>query len=315
MHHIVIWTPINSESGFGHFYRMLGLYEKLASQKYHISYFTNDNYYKLCNVNILQKKTNQINLIVEFLKTKLVKLVIIDNYKVNESDLLELKKNFKVVYFDAKFINPNVDAILNFNPFAINKYKNRNPQTKYFLGLKYMIFRNELKSVKKVRENKDNVFISIGGSDIEQITYKLLPFLSEKMKYTIVIGQGCSSQYLDMIKQRLESLSLTYNLYQQPENYFEILQKSEFAIVSCSTSTYEIIFFSKAFICINIVENQNILSEYLAKQDIQIVKKDKLYEVTNIINEKKFKKLEITELIGEYYKDLLTYLNGLINDK
>ena len=57
MNDIAIWTPINSKSGFGHFYRMLGLYEKLLNDKYSPCYFCNDDYIELNGVNILHTKS------------------------------------------------------------------------------------------------------------------------------------------------------------------------------------------------------------------------------------------------------------------
>lgn len=313
MFDVAIWTPINSKSGFGHFYRMLGLYEKLLDEKISVSYFTNNDFIKLNKVNILDTKSNNINEIIKFLQTNLIKIIIIDNYEVDEYTLKMLNNFFKVIYFDSKFKNPQVDGIINFNPFALNKYSKKNPRTEYFLGLEHMNFRKDLKDITDVNTNKDEIFISIGGSDIEHITFKLLSYLPVHMHYNIVLGKGCSSEYYNQVAIKLELLSIHYNLYQQPSDYFEILARSEFAIISCSTTTYEVAYFSKAFICINVIENQNILEEYLSNHNIITLSKDSLKEITDIINKKAFKILK-DKNIGLESQSLCNYIKEVLNE-
>ncbi|TKI71034.1 hypothetical protein FCU45_01200 [Sulfurimonas crateris] len=292
MYDIAIWTPINPESGFGHFYRMFGLYEKLLEEKQSVTYFTNSDFIKLEKIDILHIKTDSINKIIEFLQKKLVKMIIIDNYDVSQNEIKELNKYFKIVYFDYKFLNPTVDAIVNFNPYAPEKYKNKNEQTRYFLGLENMLFRKEIKAEKSIDIKKKNIFISIGGSDVGHITYKILPFLPSAMHYNIVLGNGCSKEYYEEVDIRLKQLYLNYCLYRQPKNYFEILRSSEFVIISCSTTAYEVIYFSKPFVCINVVENQDELTNYLNSKNITTLTKDNLEDITDIINKNRFKILE-----------------------
>jgi len=315
MYDITIWTPINSESGFGHFYRMLGLYEKLLEEKIDVSYFTNDDYIVLNNVNVIHNKTEKIDEIIKFLQNHSIKIIVIDNYDVNQHNIKILNKFFKIIYFDAKFENPETDVIINFNPFSVDKYHKKNPNTEYFLGLEHMIYRKELKDVKDVKVNMNEIFISIGGSDIEHITYKLLTYLSTPMHYNIILGKGCSLEYYHQVATKLKSLGLKYSLYQQPNNYFELLARSEFAIISCSTTVYEVSYFAKAFIAINVVKNQNILEKYLTLHKIDTLPIDKLEQITDIIENKRFKILRNKNIWKENKYSLFQYIKKVLNEK
>ena len=291
MYDFAVWVPINSKSGFGHFYRMLGLYNKLSANKQKITYFTNEKFIKLADVNIKHLYTNDIKLIIEYLKKHLIKTLIIDNYWVTKEQINLLKNNFKIAYFDAKFANYAVDIIINYNPYAITKYSKKNNDTKYFLGLKYMIFRQEILQAKKlnITKNKEKtIFISIGGADIKGITYKILPYLAKNNAYKIVLGEGCSNKYYEKVLAKLKQLKLNYNLYKQPENYFSILNSCDYAISSCSTTVYELIYFNKPFVCVNTANNQDVLTKYLNLGAITTLDENNINKLSDIMKYAKF---------------------------
>lgn len=315
MYTIAIWTNINSRSGFGHFYRMLGLYEKLAQNNFNVCYFTNTQYITLESVNIVSHQTDNINEINNFLITQGVKILIIDNYDVILSDLNLLKNHFCVLYFDAKFDNPNVQAIINFNPYACNRYPIRHEHTDYFLGLSHMVFRNSMKQLKKNTLKKDAIFISIGGSDHERITLKIIDFLPQKNLYHIVLGRGCEQNYYDDILQKAKKFNLNFQIHQHPKNYFEILSECKKAIVSCSTTTYEMIYFDKPFFCIHTVENQNEIKNYLKQNGILTINKDTLNEIKEIMDRDAFFKLQNDTFACSETNELFEYLKKEQNER
>lgn len=288
MKKIAIWTPINSKSGFGHFYRMLGVYEELVKYHLEVNFFTNEEYLKLENIEPISIQTNNIKEIKDFLIDNSFATLIIDNYKIDEQSILYLKNYFKIVHFDAKFENIEVDIIINFNPYAIEKYQKKHKNTRYFLGLNYMRFRNSILKIDKKNSINNSIFINVGGSDIEEITFKIIPYLKKNEFYNIVLGKGCSKEYFDLVKNILNENMLSFNIYHQPENYFEILLSSQKAIVSCSTTSYELIYFSIPFVCIKIVSNQNEISKYLSYNGVEVIEKDRLFEVSKIFEEDKF---------------------------
>lgn len=283
MNKIAIWTPINAKSGFGHFYRMLGLYELLQEQSYPVYYFTNKEYIMLEDVELINLNSTNIDEIINFLTLQEIKILIVDNYELSNETLLTLNKKFKLIYFDAKFTNLKIGTIINFNPYAMQKYKHLHKNTRYFLGLEYMNFRKSITQVKKTTPAQNSVFISIGGSDVSSITYKIIPYLPKEKFYNIVLGRGCTQEYLNRVINQAKKYNLDFKLYHQPNNYFEILKHSEIAIISCSTSSYEMIYFSKPFICINVIDNQNEITNYLSSKGICTLARDKLSKLSDII--------------------------------
>jgi len=314
MNKIAIWTPINSKSGFGHFYRMLGLYETLKEQNYPIYYFTNKKYLLLEDIDILSFNSNNIDEIITFLIGKNIKILIIDNYEISTETVIKLDKIFKVIYFDAKFNNLEINSVINFNPYAIKKYKTKHKDTKYFLGLEYMNFRKSITKIKIKKPIKNSVFISIGGSDISSSTYILIPYLPKNKLYNIILGKGCSEEYYGSIKKIATKYKLNFTLFYQPSSYFDILNKSELAIISCSTSSYEMIYFSKPFICINVIENQDEITAYLSSKGIFTFKEDTLIKLSAIMNNgvKLNKSLVIKKNSNN---KLVTYIKGLSNEQ
>ncbi|MBL4711035.1 MAG: hypothetical protein JKX75_00785 [Gammaproteobacteria bacterium] len=290
MYEVAIWTPVNKTEGFGHFYRMMGLYEQLLENDISTTYFTNSEYIKLEQVDILQCITVKIKEVIDFLKSSLIKVLIIDNYNITLEDLGYISKYFKVVFFDAKFKNPNVDVIINFNPYAFEHYLTKHDSTMYFLGLEHMYFRKDLMDIQNISIKKDTVFISIGGTDITETTYDLLKYLPDNLIYHIILGKGCSDKYHQRIFQYLEDNNFIFHIYIQPNNYFELMSQCEFAICSCSTTTYELIFLDKQFLCINVISNQNMITSYLNKQGVVTFKKDCLKGIGKIIKLKRSKK-------------------------
>lgn len=311
MYDIAIWTPINSKSGFGHFYRMMGLYEKLTEQNAKVTYFSNEEYLALEDVNIIKFISDDIDLIVDYFKRNYIKTIVIDNYLLNSKDIQSLNKSFNIVYFDAEFHNYNVNAIINFNPYAKKEYEKKNICTKYFLGLDYMIFRNEMSNIKSLDAQTDGVFLSIGGSDVNKITNSLLPYLPDTESYKIILGKGCSQEYYNEVLETLNTLKLKYELLQQPKNYFEILKSCKYAISSCSTTTYELVYFKKPFICINVIENQNKLTAFLSENNIITLNRNNLALITDIINSKQFKLPHNIHISSEKCLDLVNYIGEL----
>lgn len=288
---VVIWTPINKTDGFGHFYRMMGLYELLKDNNVGVTYFTNSDYIKLETVKIIQCKKEKIEEIAIFFKEKMVKVLIIDNYDISMKEIEYLSKYFKIVFFDAKFENPSVDILMNFNPYALLEYSYKHKNTRYFLGLEYMSFRKDLRGIQNDLIDNNTVFISIGGTDITHTTYELLTYLPNNFTYHIILGKGCEESYCEKVLHYLNTNNFKFHLYQQPKNYFDIMSKCEFAICTCSTTVYELIYLSKPFVCINVTSNQNMITSYLSKEGIITLNRDTLHEIASCIERKLFKKL------------------------
>lgn len=289
---------------------MLGLYQHLKENMQKVVYFTNDDFISLENVEILQYKTNDIKEIIPFLQKCGVKVLIIDNYEVNENSINLLNKDFRLIVFDAKFHNYKVDTIINFNPFSVEMYPNKHTNTNYFLGLSYMFYRKSLIKTKKMKEENNSIFISIGGSDVNEVTYKLVPLLSNGFSYHIVLGKGCSQSYCTKVENHLIQEGLNFVLYHQPDNFFQIMSKCQFAITSCSTTIYELFYFDKPFICINVIENQDRLTEYLSAKNINTFTRENLVSLKEMMNRELFKSLKLPK--NSENEKLLNYIKGLI---
>ena len=314
MFDIAVWTPVSAQSGFGHFYRMLGLYERLLDNGESVTYFTNENYLKIEDANIISCETQNLNEIISFLKKNGVKTIIIDNYEVTSFDVDILSKSFKTVCFDSQFYNNEIDIVMNFNPFALYAYPQRHKGTKYFLGLEYMPFRKKILQARKVEKSASDIFLSIGGSDVNEFTYSIIPYLPKEESYKIVLGKGCSAEYYNKVSDRLQSLGMKYTLYHQPQDFFSILSGCQYAISSCSTIVYELIYFAKPFVCVNVISNQDKLSSFLRKKGILILRRDNLSQIKDIIKDQMFSLPNGIRLLENQSLELINSIQELTHE-
>jgi spore coat polysaccharide biosynthesis predicted glycosyltransferase SpsG len=290
---------------------MLGFYQHLKKDAQKVVYFTDDDFIPLESVDILHHASNNINDSITFLQQYGIKVLIVDNYEISEEQIYLLNNNFHLIVFDAGFNNYKIEAIINFNPFSVQMYPQKHAKTNYFLGLEYMFYRDSITNIKKIDEEINSVFICIGGSDVNEITYKLIPLLSHVFSYHIVLGKGCSTKYYKKVKNYLMQKGLNFVLYHQPDDFFHILAKCQFAITSCSTTIYELFYFNKPFICINVIENQDTLTRYLEKQDITIFTRKSVHSLKGVMSKNLFKRLKLPKNSSRNEK-LLNYVKDLI---
>lgn len=118
------------------------------------------------------------------------------------------------------------------------------PYTDFFLGTKYAILRKEFLSSANIREEdrKEDIFISLGGADINNDTIKVLELLEKKMvhqKCHIVIGAAYQHELslLAFLKETRLDISIHKNL--SATDMLELMKMCRFGICPPSSVSYE----------------------------------------------------------------------------
>lgn len=305
---LAIWVPLSHKTGLGHFYRMLGIYEQVPNS----FFFFNTPHLSLKERHkfIDSEEPGEILL---FLQKEGVKTLLIDHYFLPSNIISYIIKkaalySIKTVYFDRTLENRKFNAILNNNPYVSHRdIKVPDGKTKYFLGSEYYIFRKDIKKIKNLKKTKNCVFICFGGSDVRGLTYTVLSFLDRTLSYEIILGKGCDQAYVDKVFYQIKNLNLKVNLHHNPDNYFEIMSKSSFALISSSTVFYECSYYNLPVICIKTAENQNHLINFLKQNEIIVLMRDEEIEkLTDLINKKSFRMTSIS--FEEKSQELISYL-------
>ena len=134
-----------------------------------------------------------------------------------------------------KFLN--VDLIINQNSYAGDLIYRTNPHTKKLLGLQYLILRDEFtgRSPKKIAPNVQNVMVTVGGSDrdnnTEKILKQLLPF---DYRLKVIIG-GAFTHEESLLPYASKKVELCKNARMS-----NVMDWCDVAVTACGSTVYEL---------------------------------------------------------------------------
>lgn len=210
------------------------------------------------NIDLKEDLKNTINAI----KTHRVNAVITDSYAVNEYYLTEIKKTVPLlVSIDdlAKISFPS-DIVINQNVYAKElNYHSSTGRTKFLLGPKYTLLREEFSNLskRKINEKVKNILITLGGSDSFNLTPKILKILdgvNHDFKITVAIGPFFKNiaEIEKTAKEINKKVELIYDSYEMSK----IMLANDLAIAGGGTTLYELAATGTPALAFCLAENQ-----------------------------------------------------------
>lgn len=258
---IVILTEGGRKIGFGHISRCLALYEAFQMLKVKAKIIVNgDNsikkFLKNKNFKILNwlKHQDIANIINNY------DSVVIDSYLAGKKLLNKVsQRGVLAVYIDDnKRLNYPGGIVLNGNAYAGElNYPKRNGIT-YLLGNKYTPLRKIFHGVakKEIPASIKTIMITLGGSDIGDLTPKILRLLAQNYpgyEKNVIIGMG----FKNITQIKKEAGKRTKLFYSPaPEKIKKIMQQSDVAISSGGQTLYELARIGIPAIAISVADNQ-----------------------------------------------------------
>lgn len=233
--------------------------------------------------------------VANFCKKKGINWVVTDHYGITEEYIKNLKEEglFVLSIDDTANIVYYSDIVVNQNVGAEKLDIKKDGKTKLLLGPKYLILRDELLSAprKKPKDVVKNILVTLGGSDKNDVTAKIVESLKNKNRditYTIVVGPLNDKKISDENTELLHS----------PKNMAKIYSKSDIAISSGGTTCYELLFFGIPNIIVAIAKNQINIAKNLdkLKTSVFIGERDKInfeeivYKIELLRRNKKLRK-------------------------
>lgn len=256
---IYIFAEGGIKIGIGHIKRTLILAKELSK---------NNNVFYICR----DKKENLYGiekLTQEGMKTLVIRsdnfmdnmclfngdLLIIDNYDIDEKFIEKVKKSFrKIMIIDDlnRLSYYDVDILLNYNIYADEFNYNTNAKTKLLLGPKYLLINPLFKTNKKNFKKVKDVLITVGGSDINNVTELIVESLCDfNYNFHVVIGPFFNNK--EWIHKYLDKENIKF--YHDPD-MVALAKKVDLAISSCGSTVYELILSQVPLIGIIVADNQ-----------------------------------------------------------
>lgn len=272
-------VDVSKEIGIGHLMRCLALSEELKKRgcKCYILSKIDDN--------IAKKKTREFQVefhkiktlddLIKFSKDQDIDWIITDCYNLDTDYIKKLKnEKFKVLSIDDNaLIHYHSDIVVNQNIGANKLDYSSEKYTRFLLGPEYAIMRDELlkRKEKKERENVEKILVTLGGTDKDNLTLKVLKALETVDKNIEILAVvGPFNPHYSNLQEFIKKSDSNIKLIQSPGNMTDIHLESDIAISAGGTSCYELAYFGIPNLIVTIADNQLNIARELDNQEISI---------------------------------------------
>lgn len=164
------------------------------------------------------------------------------------------------------------DVVLNQNLHANEDlYKNREPYTKLLLGTDYVLLRRDFWPwrgwKREIPDVARKVLVTLGGSDPDNVTLKVIQALQQIEQLEIVAVIGGSNLHYEELLSGLEGNGST-DLKKDVKNMPELFAWADLAISSAGTTAWELAFMGVPSLLVILAENQVKVAVQLESQGI-----------------------------------------------
>lgn len=197
--------------------------------------------------------------------------ILVDSYFVTDRYLSELRNYGYVVLMDDFGERPYpVDCVVNYNaPAKSEHYRDlyRGSNVKLIIGSSYIPVRHQFRDVSyKVRETVQNVLITVGGGDSENIAGRILEGLYCPSLCFFVVAGRFQPHVHDL--QKFADECGNVHVCHDVKNMAELMEKCDVAVTAGGSTVYELASVGVPFICFSCADNQEILTTYIKDRHI-----------------------------------------------
>ncbi|AGR78434.1 putative UDP-2,4-diacetamido-2,4,6-trideoxy-beta-L-altropyranosyl transferase PseG [Aliarcobacter butzleri 7h1h] len=286
---ILIRADSSSYIGTGHIMRDLVLAKKFSKDQ--IIFATQDlegninHKIKESNYNIEILNNNNFEELNKLIKKLNIDMIIIDHYEINynfEKKLKEQNSKLKIFVFDDTYEKHYCDILLNHNIYADEKkYTNLVPKDcELKCGTNYTLLREEFLEAKKQKQTikKENrlktLFIAMGGADHKNLNITILKNIKIVCKKNIKVNlvTTTANRNLEKLKRYCKDKEWI-NLHINSKEVANLMNQSDFAIITPSVTANEAYFLDLPFIAIKTAKNQKQMYKFLKRNNYFILKK------------------------------------------
>ena len=290
---ILFRVDSSSEIGLGHLMRCLvlaGQYKKddivFAAQN-----LKGNANQKIINENykLIILSGNSVGELCKNIELLHIDNVIFDHYGIDNKfeKTVKDKTGVQILSLDDTYKEHYCDILLNHNICAdIKKYKGLVPEfCEIRCGKEYTLIRDEFKKIKirKRPINKDKlvVFVCLGGSDASSISLAVLKILVEFDNMVVDLATTNVNKNISKLQafaKQHQNINICIDC-----DIAEMMNNSDFAIITPSVILHEAMFLKLPFISIKTANNQEMMHQYLCENNYPAFKKSELNKLSGEI--------------------------------
>ncbi len=216
--------------------------------------------------------------IIALATTLSTKTVVVDGYCFSAKYQCWLKDaDLRILFIDdnGHFDHYFADWVLNQNIHADEGlYQRRESDTQLLLGTDYALIRKEFwgwrEKAKEVADVAQNILVTMGGSDSENITQIVLSAIENISSLTIKAIVGGSNPHLDSLQQFVaesgSQIELLYNVADMPS----LMSWADIAISAAGSTVWELCLMSIPSILIVTADNQLGIANGLNEEKVAL---------------------------------------------
>lgn len=258
---LIILTEGGENIGFGHVTRCLSLAQGfeangLPSELIVAGDSSVEKILANTNYRLINWREN-IDQLIRMIKDA---IVVVDSYLADLSLYEEISKAAKIpIFFDDNFrLNYPKGVILNWNIHAHDLNYPQKEGLTYLLGSEYISLRNSFWDIKEkvIRENVDDIMVTLGGDDSKNLMPKVLRLLVSqypKLRKHIIIG-GAFKNEVEIKSEADKNTNLIFS--PDDKGMKNVMLRSDIAISSGGQTLYELARVGVPTIAIIVADNQ-----------------------------------------------------------
>lgn len=303
-----IRVDANSQIGIGHFMRCFALAQQSRKQGWKVT-FISDNESKLLISSIKEEGfqfvfieksyPNPIDLETTLLtinnSSAINNMIVLDGYNFDIDYQKSIKKNgnqLLVIDDTAHQKRYVADIIINQNIIAKELTYFCQPETTFLLGTDYVLLRNEFLSYRnwkrKVPEIAKRVLVTMGGGDIDGITFKVLEAFNQVdiLDLEIIVLVGANNKHINDLKQAADTKKHNIKFITNVTNIPELMAWADIAVSSAGSTCWELAFLGLPAMLIVTSLNQIKNLQFLEQVGVATYASNQLHISVDLIFEK-----------------------------
>lgn len=144
------------------------------------------------------------------------------------------------------------------------------------LGTDYVLLRREIRNRAKDdppwREQPERALVTMGGSDIANLTPTVLrSFDGFDIHVDAIVGPGFSEAQEHSVRAVSDEISPDVDVVRNPDDLAKRMFQADFAVSTSSTTTYELLALGTPIISVPVAKNQERIAEALREHDLAVV--------------------------------------------
>ena len=160
------------------------------------------------------------------------------------------------------------EIVLNSNPRATEAlYSHRGRSTKLLLGPEYILMRREFAvwrgCKRKMRAPVKNVLVTMGGSDPDNVTQRVIEALIAAPEFEVQIVAGGSNPHLAKLREATSETSQHLRLVHNAGNMADLMAWADAAISAAGTAAWEMAFMGLPALLVELADNQAAIASAL----------------------------------------------------